>query len=67
MKAPTTRWLRKVASRLPWSKTNGGFRCRWLARATRGRIGLGTWTKAEVDRIQAAAKAQADEFSKYID
>lgn len=44
----------------------GGFRCTWLARLTRGRIGLGRWTKAEIDRINAAAKAEFDEFQKYV-
>ena len=47
-------------------RREGGFRCRWLARLTRGRIGLGRWTQAEVDRINAAAKAQAEEFEKYV-
>lgn len=45
----------------------GGFRCAWLARLTRGRLGLGRWTQNEVDRIQAAAQAKFHEMQKYIE
>lgn len=48
-------------------KRVGGFRCSWLARLTRGRIGLGRWTKTEVDRINTVAKTRADELQKVID
>lgn len=45
----------------------GGLRCRWLARLTRGRFGLGRWTQVEVDRINATAKTRADLFDDYTD
>lgn len=32
-----------------------GFRCAWLARLTRGRVGLGRWTRGEVDAHRARA------------
>lgn len=48
-------------------RREGGFRCAWLARLTRGRLGLGRWTQAEVDRIQDAAKAEYDEMQRYIE
>lgn len=44
----------------------GGFRCKWLARLTRGRIGLGRWTKAEVEQINRHAEVRAREFAELI-
>lgn len=48
-------------------RSEGGFRCAWLARLTHGRLGLGRWTHTELDLIHARAKAQAEEFHKSLD
>lgn len=45
----------------------GGLRCAWLARLTRGRLGLGRWTQPEVDRINTTAKTRADLLRDYTD
>lgn len=48
-------------------RRKGGLRCAWLARLTRGRLGLGRWTQAELDLIHVRAKARVEEFHKYLD
>ena len=35
---------------------SGGFRWPWLARVTKGRLGLGRWTQEEVDGINERAR-----------
>lgn len=45
----------------------GGFRCRWLARLTRGRLGLGRWTRDEVDQINRDAHRRWLEWKDYIE
>jgi len=42
-----------------WTR-EGGLRLRWLARLTKGRFGLGRWTRAEVERHHAYAEELHD-------
>jgi hypothetical protein len=48
-------------------RMNGGLRIGWLARLTRGRLGMGRWTPAEVAEIKRRAAAMAAEIRPYTD
>lgn len=45
----------------------GGFRWPWLARVTRGRLGLGRWTAEELEEVRRRARERWEQLAPYLD
>lgn len=69
-KIPTVFRRDPDATRPAWRPVSdrqcGGLRIRWLARLTKGKLGAGRWTVAEVAAIRQQVKQEMERVHPFI-